>query len=263
MKKAPEAFRTISEVADLLDTPAHMLRFWESKFYQIRPVKRAGGRRYYRPDDVALINGIRILLQERGQTLRGVQRLLQEKGLRHVVEIGAALPDRPVRPRSEADLHPEDELAGDFAADDPPDPEAGPASEARDQTAAPVAAVPPPPPARKPPRPPLAPRLPETPAASPRAPVLAVRAPGVALSVPPAPPPALPAASSRSAPPPPPPPEPEPEALPLAAGPRLPQMLRALTREALAPRREHAAALARRIDQLIERMSEASGAGRW
>lgn len=92
MKKAPEAFRTISEVSDLLATPAHVLRFWESKFYQIRPVKRAGGRRYYRPDDVALINGIRILLQDRGLTIRGVQRVLQEKGLRHVIETGADLP---------------------------------------------------------------------------------------------------------------------------------------------------------------------------
>ena len=69
MKKAPDAFRTISEVAEILETPAHVLRFWESKFYQIKPVKRAGGRRYYRPDDVALINGIRNLLQDQGMTI--------------------------------------------------------------------------------------------------------------------------------------------------------------------------------------------------
>jgi len=92
MKKAPEAFRTISEVADLLDTPAHVLRFWESKFYQIRPVKRAGGRRYYRPDDVALINGIRVLLQDRGMTIRGVQRILQEQGVKAVTVTGLPLP---------------------------------------------------------------------------------------------------------------------------------------------------------------------------
>lgn len=91
MKKAPEAFRTISEVAEILETPAHVLRFWESKFYQIRPVKRAGGRRYYRPDDVALINGIRTLLQEQGMTIRGVQRVLQEQGAKHVATLGGAL----------------------------------------------------------------------------------------------------------------------------------------------------------------------------
>lgn len=88
MKKAPEAFRTISEVAEILETPAHVLRFWESKFYQIRPVKRAGGRRYYRPDDVALINGIRNLLQDQGMTIRGVQRVLQEQGAKHVATLG-------------------------------------------------------------------------------------------------------------------------------------------------------------------------------
>ena len=92
MKKAPDAFRTISEVADLLETPAHVLRFWESKFYQVRPVKRAGGRRYYRPDDVALINGIRHLLQVQGMTIRGVQRVLQENGAKHVVGLGSPLP---------------------------------------------------------------------------------------------------------------------------------------------------------------------------
>jgi len=92
MKKAPDAFRTISEVSDILETPAHVLRFWESKFYQIRPVKRAGGRRYYRPDDVALINGIRVLLQDQGMTIRGVQRILQEQGVKHVAGLGSPLP---------------------------------------------------------------------------------------------------------------------------------------------------------------------------
>lgn len=104
MKKAPEAFRTISEVADMLDTPAHVLRFWESKFYQIRPVKRAGGRRYYRPDDIALINGVRILLQDQGLTIRGVQRVLHEQGVRHVVGLGADLPILQSPPEAELEV---------------------------------------------------------------------------------------------------------------------------------------------------------------
>lgn len=89
MEKAPDAFRTISEVADLLDTPAHVLRFWESRFPQIRPVKRAGGRRYYRPTDVALLSGIRHLLHDQGMTIRGVQKILREQGVRHVCAFAA------------------------------------------------------------------------------------------------------------------------------------------------------------------------------
>lgn len=84
MRKAPEAFRTISEAAEALDTPAHVLRFWESKFSHVKPVKRAGGRRYYRPADIDLLSGIKLLLHDRGMTIRGVQKLLQEKGARHV-----------------------------------------------------------------------------------------------------------------------------------------------------------------------------------
>ncbi len=84
MDKSPEAFRTISEVAEALETPAHVLRFWESRFPQIRPVKRAGGRRYYRPSDVALLTGIKRLLHEEGLTIRGVQKILREQGVRHV-----------------------------------------------------------------------------------------------------------------------------------------------------------------------------------
>lgn len=87
MDKSPDAFRTISEVADLLDTPAHVLRFWESRFTQIRPVKRAGGRRYYRPTDVALLAGIRLLLHDQGLTIRGVQKILREQGVRHVCSL--------------------------------------------------------------------------------------------------------------------------------------------------------------------------------
>lgn len=84
MDKSPEAFRTISEVAEALETPAHVLRFWESRFPQIRPVKRAGGRRYYRPADVALLTGIKRLLHDEGLTIRGVQKILREQGIRHV-----------------------------------------------------------------------------------------------------------------------------------------------------------------------------------
>ena len=74
MEKSAEAFRTISEVSEILDTPAHVLRFWESRFSQVKPVKRAGGRRYYRPNDVALLGGIKKLLHEDGLTIRGVQK---------------------------------------------------------------------------------------------------------------------------------------------------------------------------------------------
>ncbi len=84
MDKSPDAFRTISEVAEVLQTPAHVLRFWESRFPQIRPVKRAGGRRYYRPADVALLLGIKHLLHNEGMTIRGVQKILREQGVRHV-----------------------------------------------------------------------------------------------------------------------------------------------------------------------------------
>ena len=84
MDKAPEAFRTISEVAELLETPAHVLRFWETRFPQVKPVKRAGGRRYYRPVDVALLSGIKHLLHADGMTIRGVQKVLRDHGVRHV-----------------------------------------------------------------------------------------------------------------------------------------------------------------------------------
>lgn len=86
--KSAEAFRTISEVANELDVPQHVLRFWESRFTQIKPVKRAGGRRYYRPDDVDLLKGIRALLYNDGFTIKGVQKVLKDRGLRHVAEIG-------------------------------------------------------------------------------------------------------------------------------------------------------------------------------
>ena len=84
MVKSPEAFRTISEVADWLDRPTHVLRFWESKFPQVKPVKRAGGRRYYRPQDMLLLGGIKKLLHDDGMTIKGVQKLLREQGIAHV-----------------------------------------------------------------------------------------------------------------------------------------------------------------------------------
>ena len=82
--KAPDAFRTISEVADDLDLPQHVLRFWESRFHEIKPMKRGGGRRYYRPDDIDLLRGIRHLLYGEGYTIRGVQRILREQGAKFV-----------------------------------------------------------------------------------------------------------------------------------------------------------------------------------
>lgn len=84
MDKAPDAFRTISEVADELDIPQHVLRFWETRFSQIKPMKRSGGRRFYRPDDVDLLRGIRRLLYGEGYTIRGVQRILKEQGIKSV-----------------------------------------------------------------------------------------------------------------------------------------------------------------------------------
>ena len=86
--KAPDAYRTISEVAEDLNLPQHVLRFWETRFSQIKPLKRGGGRRYYRPDDVALIIGIRELLYSQGFTIKGVQKILREHGARHVQAAG-------------------------------------------------------------------------------------------------------------------------------------------------------------------------------
>lgn len=88
VEKSPGAFRTISEVADELAVPQHVLRFWEGRFAQVRPLKRAGGRRYYRPDDVDLLNGIRLLLHGQGYTIKGAQRVLRENGVRFVQSVG-------------------------------------------------------------------------------------------------------------------------------------------------------------------------------
>ena len=110
MDKSKEAFRTISEVAEWLETPAHVLRFWESRFTQIKPVKRAGGRRYYRPADMRLLGGIKKLLHENGMTIRGVQKLLREEGVKYVSALSTALdPDL----ESPADVVPEAPMAED------------------------------------------------------------------------------------------------------------------------------------------------------
>lgn len=103
MDKSPDAFRTISEVADWLGIQAHVLRFWESKFTQVKPVKRAGGRRYYRPSDMLLLGGIKKLLHEDGLTIKGVQKILREQGVAHVSALSQSLDDMAVggtaRPR--------------------------------------------------------------------------------------------------------------------------------------------------------------------
>lgn len=88
VEKSPDAFRTISEAAEELDVPQHVLRFWETRFAQIKPMKRAGGRRYYRPADVELLKGIRSLLYREGYTIRGVQNILKEDGPVYVAGVG-------------------------------------------------------------------------------------------------------------------------------------------------------------------------------
>jgi DNA-binding transcriptional MerR regulator len=103
VSKGPEAFRTISEAADELNVPQHVLRFWETKFAFIRPMKRAGGRRFYRPQDIAVLRGVRRLLHDEGYTIKGVQRLHREQGLAHLVAAGqggvaAAEPGLPTTP---------------------------------------------------------------------------------------------------------------------------------------------------------------------
>ncbi|MDB5448517.1 MAG: transcriptional regulator, putative MerR family [Phenylobacterium sp.] len=95
MSKGPEAFRTISEAAEELNVPQHVLRFWETKFAFIRPMKRAGGRRFYRPHDIAVLNGVRRLLHDEGYTIKGVQRLHREQGVARLVAAGQGEPAPP------------------------------------------------------------------------------------------------------------------------------------------------------------------------
>lgn len=136
MEKAPDAFRTISEVSELLDTPPHVLRFWESRFSQLKPVKRAGGRRYYRPSDLLLLGGIKRLLHDDGMTIRGVQKMLSDQGVPHVAGLAdpalfAANEGAPPAPRgatedvpeaTSQDAAPEGAVASATPADDAPAP---------------------------------------------------------------------------------------------------------------------------------------------
>lgn len=123
MAKSAEAFRTISEVAEWLDLPTHVLRFWESKFTQVKPVKRAGGRRYYRPNDMVLLGGIKKLLHDDGMTIKGAQKMLRDHGVKHISSLSQPLDgelaegvsdtnaidmvvDAPSAPKPEADIVP-------------------------------------------------------------------------------------------------------------------------------------------------------------
>ena len=118
MDKSPDAFRTISEVAGDLDLPQHVLRFWETRFVQIKPLKRGGGRRYYRPDDVDLLKGIRHLLYGEGYTIRGVQRILKEQGVRFVQEVWREGAPQPPPAGARWDAEPSfDRLSAETAAD--------------------------------------------------------------------------------------------------------------------------------------------------
>lgn len=120
MDKSPDAFRTISEAAEELDLPQHVLRFWETRFPTIRPLKRGGGRRFYRPDDVLLLKGIRHLLYDQGFTIKGVQRILKEQGVRHVIAIGDGQPFDPAM--SAQSPGPGADERGDAVADEPAEP---------------------------------------------------------------------------------------------------------------------------------------------
>ena len=119
MDKSPEAFRTISEVADWLGTPAHVLRFWESRFSQVKPIKRAGGRRYYRPSDMALLGGIKKLLHDDGMTIRGVQKMLREDGVKHVAALSAPLDGFVSDATDVDDIEDAEELSLEVAAEAP------------------------------------------------------------------------------------------------------------------------------------------------
>ena len=137
MNKAPEAFRTISEVADGLDVPQHVLRFWETRFTQIRPMKRGGGRRYYRPNDVDLLNGIRQLLYGEGYTIRGVQRILRDHGVAHVTAIGRGEIRAEPEAQAAREAEPEAKAEGHAAPPAPVIAEAAPPPELPSQSSGP------------------------------------------------------------------------------------------------------------------------------
>jgi len=123
LDKSPDAFRTISEAADELDLPQHVLRFWETRFSTIKPLKRGGGRRYYRPEDVLLLKGIRRLLYDQGFTIKGVQRILKEQGPRYVIGVGEGRPIEQLQPTAQADepaMEPDEAEYGEYSEADEP-----------------------------------------------------------------------------------------------------------------------------------------------
>jgi DNA-binding transcriptional MerR regulator len=134
MDKSPDAFRTISEVAEDLDLPQHVLRFWETRFSPIRPLKRGGGRRYYRPDDIDLLKGIRHLLYGQGYTIKGVQRILKEDGPRFVQAIGRGEQNIAAAHRSDPFEDGEDEVEESWQPDGAKDSLAEPARRALPQS---------------------------------------------------------------------------------------------------------------------------------
>jgi DNA-binding transcriptional MerR regulator len=136
MEKSPEAFRTIREVAEAMELPQHVLRFWETRFPQIRPLKRAGGRRYYRPDDVERLKLIKRLLYDEGYTIKGVQKLFKEQGVQSLA--AAAFEERPpFQPLEAPELASADELALATAGDAALEPDFAPAPDAPAGAAAP------------------------------------------------------------------------------------------------------------------------------
>lgn len=116
--KSAAAFRTISEVASDLDIPAHVLRFWESKFAQVKPLKRGGGRRYYRPEDIDLLRGIRELLYTDGYTIKGVQKLLREGGVKQILAEQSGTPETPPAADSAAPHGTQGSAAADVGTSD-------------------------------------------------------------------------------------------------------------------------------------------------
>ena len=120
MDKSPDAFRTISEVAEELDLPQHVLRFWETRFAQIKPMKRGGGRRYYRPQDVDLIKGIRAMLYDQGYTIKGVQKLLKDNGNQFIAAVGTGDVQaiEAIAARRQAAMQPEQATGAAPAAED-------------------------------------------------------------------------------------------------------------------------------------------------
>lgn len=118
--KAPEAYRSISEAAAQSNLPAHVLRFWESKFAQLKPMKRAGGRRLYRPQDVQLLKGLRRLLYEEGFTIKGAQKYLRDHGVAQVCALGEGEGDLLEPTPAAASLSPSHEAAAAADADAPP-----------------------------------------------------------------------------------------------------------------------------------------------